>query len=346
MKKYNNEEQLSFDDILLVPQHSEITSRSSVDLSVLIGSGNTAIRLAIPFVAAPMDTVCEWEMAVAMRNAGGIGIIHRYLTIEERSRMVRMIVANNSIAAASVGATGLYLAEAAKLASDGASLILVDIANGHSQFAVDAVKNLRKLLGNTVHIMAGNVATYDGFAALSDAGADSIRVGIGGGSACTTRIVSGHGIPTLASIIDIRNKISKGSGASLIADGGIRYPGDAAKAMAAGADAIMLGGLLAGTEESPGTVDENGYKVFRGMASKEAQEEGRGSVSGVEGIATRVPFKGSVTHVLMDLAAGLKSAYSYTGVDNAVDFYERSMYTRVTSLSLNESKPHAKKKEK
>jgi IMP dehydrogenase len=343
MKEYSNKDHLSFDDILLIPQHSEIKSRGEVNLSSIIGKGNTSIRLAAPFIAAPMDTVCEWEMAVAMRNLGGIGIIHRYMPIKERARMTRMVKANNAIAGVAVGATGKYLSEAAELANSGANLILIDIANGHSHFAINAVKEIRSLLGNSVHIMAGNISTYEGFSSLADAGADSIRVGIGGGSACTTRIVSGHGVPTLASIIDIRENIPKGQGPSLIADGGIRYPGDAAKAMAAGADALMLGRLLAGTDESPGSVDHNGYKIFRGMASKEAQEEGRGSVSGVEGISTKIPYAGSVSNVIMDLAAGLKSAYSYTGVDNSVDFYERSLYNRVTSLTLKESKPHAKK---
>lgn len=343
MKEYSKTEHLSFDDILLIPQHSEVASRGNVHLSSIIGQGNKSIRLAIPFIAAPMDTVCEWEMAVAMRESGGMGIIHRYMPLQERNKMVRMVKANNAVAAVAVGATGVYEQEAAELANSGADIILIDVANGHSHFAINATKNLRKLLGNSIHIMAGNVSTYEGFSALADAGADSIRVGIGGGSACTTRIVSGHGVPTLASILDIRAQLPKGQGPSLIADGGIRYPGDAAKAMAAGADAIMLGGLLAGTEESPGALDENGYKAFRGMASREAQEEGRGSVSGVEGISTKVLYKGRVAHVLMDLSAGLKSAYSYTGVDNSFDFYDQSLYNRVTSLTLNESKPHAKK---
>lgn len=343
MKEYSKKENLSFDDILLIPQHSEITSRGSVNLSSIIGQGNKSIRLAIPFIAAPMDTVCEWEMAVAMRESGGMGVIHRYMPLQERSKMVRMVKANNAVAAAAVGATGAYEKEAVQLVNDGADLILIDVANGHSHFAINATEKLRTLLGNSVHIMAGNVSTYEGFSALADAGADSIRVGIGGGSACTTRIVSGHGMPTLASIMDIRDQLPKGQGPSLVADGGIRYPGDAAKAMAAGADAIMLGGLLAGTEESPGELDSSGYKTFRGMASREAQEEGRGSVSGVEGISTKVLYKGRAAHVLMDLSAGLKSAYSYTGADNAFDFYDQSLYNRVTSLTLNESKPHAQK---
>jgi IMP dehydrogenase len=341
MKEYSKKEHISFDDILLVPQHSEIQSRKNVSISSSIGSGMSSVGLQIPIVAAPMDTVCEWEMAVAIRKLGGLGIIHRYMPIDKQMAMIRMASANNAIAGGSVGARGSYLSDAASLAAAGAIIILVDIANGHSQIAIDAVKNIRAALGRHVHIMAGNVATWDGYARLADAGADSVRVGIGGGSACTTRVVSGHGLPTLSSIIDIRERVGYREGPSVVADGGIRNSGDAAKALAAGANAIMMGRALAGTDESPGEVVD-GKKVFRGMASKEAQEAGRGSVSGVEGISTTIPYVGSVSNVIDDFTAGLRSALSYTGVDNLIDFHTESMYNRVSGNSLNETKPHAK----
>ena len=293
MRKYSPAEQVSFDDVLLMPQYSDIQSRKDVSLTTIIGKGPRALRLASPVIAAPMDTVCEWEMAVAIRKLGGLGILHRYMPIEEQVRQIRMVKANTALAGASVGARGDYLKEATLLAQAGAGLVLIDVANGHSQIAIDAVKNMRSLFGNDVHIMAGNVATWDGYARLADAGADSVRVGIGGGSACTTRVVSGHGVPTLASILDIREHFPYNEGPSLIADGGIRNSGDAAKALAAGAQAVMVGRILAGTTESPGDVVD-GKKVFRGMASREAQEDGRGVVSGVEGISTTIDFVGSV----------------------------------------------------
>lgn len=341
MRKYSAAEQVSFDDVLLMPQYSDIQSRKDVNLATIIGKGPRALRLSSPIIAAPMDTVCEWEMAVAIRKLGGLGVLHRYMPVEEQVRQIRMVKANTALAGASVGARGDYLKEATSLAQAGAGLILVDVANGHSQIAIDAVKNMRSLFGKDVHIMAGNVATWDGYARLADAGADSVRVGIGGGSACTTRVVSGHGIPTLASILDIREHYSYGDGPSIVADGGIRNSGDAAKALAAGAQAVMVGRILAGTEESPGDVVD-GKKVFRGMASREAQEHGRGVVSGVEGISTTIDFVGSVDNIINDFSSGLSSALSYTGVDNLVDFHHEAVYNRVSSSTLNETKPHAK----
>jgi IMP dehydrogenase len=338
MREYSKKEHLSFDDILLVPQVSDIKSRKDVSLSTILGDG---LELDFPLIAAPMDTVCEESMALAMSMYGGIGIIHRYMPIEDQARRVSMVRQANEAVGGSVGATGSFLSDAGKLVDAGATLILVDVANGHSQHAINAVSDIRESFGESLHIMAGNVATWEGFARLADAGANSIRVGIGGGSACTTRVVSGHGVPTLASIMDIRDRVSYEDAPALIADGGIRNSGDAAKALAAGAHAVMVGRLLAGTTESPGEV-ENGRKIFRGMASREAQEAGRGTVSGVEGISTRIPFVGGVRGILDDFRAGLSSALSYTGVDNLFDFYTESMYNRVSGNSLNETKPHAK----
>lgn len=345
MESYSNAA-LCFDDILIVPQYSEISSRKSVDLSTSIGSSVRSIVLRTPLIAAPMDTVCEEEMAYAIRKLGGLGIIHRYMPIKRMQEMVGFIMQTDPVVlGVAVGAKGDYLERAYSAVSSGATLILIDTANGHSQYAIDAVRQVKKNVGNKIHIMAGNVSTYDGFARLQDAGADSIRVGIGGGSVCTTRIVSGHGMPTLASIIDVRERIPYGTGASIVADGGIRNSGDAVKAFAAGADAVMLGSFLAGTDESPGKIysqDGKHFKIFRGMASAEAQLDAIGKVSVAEGVETTVEYKGSLSSILEEFKGGLGSGLSYSGVNTLKELYENAMYIPVSQASLGESKPHAK----
>lgn len=335
-----------FDDILMVPQYSEVESRKSVDISTSIGTGAWRnITLKTPVIAAPMDTVCEKEMIVGLRDLGGLGILHRYMSVEEYEKQCKWLSDNNVLFGAAVGARGDFIDRAWIAAQNGAVLILVDTANGHSKYAIDAVSKLRRSMGNKIHIMAGNVATYDGFARLQEVGADSIRVGIGGGSVCTTRLVSGHGIPTLASILDVRERIPYGTGASIVADGGIRNSGDAVKALAAGADAVMLGSYLAGTDESPGHLHSDGdrqYKIFRGMASAEAQSDFIGSVSVAEGVETTIPYKGSLKKVIEEFNGGLGSGLSYTGAHNLKQLHEDSMFVSVSQASLGESRPHAK----
>jgi IMP dehydrogenase len=341
MKKYI-EKALSFDDILLVPQHSDVKSRKNVDLVMNIGRDNRLINLGLPIIAAPMDTVCDEYMSVVLANMGATGSIHRYMSNEQQINIARNLredgYINNFFA---IGATGDFFEHAQKLVGEGVSCLIVDTANGHSEIAIRAVERLREL---PVHIMAGNVSTWEGFKRLSDAGADSIRVGIGGGSACTTRIVTGHGIPTLASIMDIVEH-RKDTDASIIADGGIRNSGDAVKAFAAGAHAVMLGSVLAGHDESPGEThyDSNGNpisKEFRGMASADAQHS-RGYVSVVEGVSTVIPYKGTVVNTLISFENGIKSGISYSGIDKLSDLSVECMYVEVSSLAKGESIPHA-----
>lgn len=337
---------LCFDDILLVPQESDIKSRHSVDLSMSIGTGKREIRLDLPVIAAPMDTVCDVEMCMALSKLGGIGILHRYMSEEMLINKTRMLADGRYGFGVSVAATNGYMNLSEELYNAGARLFLVDTANGHSQYAINAVENLRAAYGDGIHIMSGNVATADGFMRLADAGADSVRVGIGGGSACTTRIVSGHGVPTLASIIDVEEwREVSNSTCSIIADGGIRNSGDMVKAFAAGADAVMVGSMFAGTDEAPGEIitDHNGKeaKIFRGMASYQAQKESRGNVSVSEGVSTTVPYKGSVNHIVNQIRGGIGSGCSYSGVEELSMLSTVAEYVEVTSASINESRPHA-----
>jgi len=336
MKKYI-EKALSFDDILLVPQHSDVKSRKNIDLTMDIGRAS----LPLPIIAAPMDTVCELEMARVLAELGAVGSIHRYMPEEKQLGIANELKYDNYAAFFAVGATGNFFEHAQRLIERGVTGLIVDTANGHSEVAIRAVERLREL---PVHIMAGNVSTWEGFKRLSEAGADSIRVGIGGGSACTTRIVTGHGIPTLASILDIVQH-RKDTDAHIIADGGIRNSGDAVKAFAAGAHAVMLGSVLAGHDESPGEThyDSNGNpisKEFRGMASADAQRS-RGYVSVVEGVSTVIPYKGSVKNTLETFKNGIKSGISYSGIDKLSDLSVECMYVEVSSLAKGESIPHA-----
>jgi IMP dehydrogenase len=301
-----------------------------------------------------MDTITEVEMARAMALNGGLGIIHRYNSLAKRSQMVHELFAEGLAVGTAIGATGDYLDEAEALSINGATVLCIDTANGHGQQAIEAVKNIRKELAGKVHIMAGNVSTVQGYVALSMAGADSIRVGIGGGSCCTTRLVSGHGLPTLASVLECSlardlwfaqaEQTDNGGAipARIIADGGIRNTGDMVKAFAAGADAVMVGSMLAGTHDTPGEVNEDGTKEFRGMASAGAQQSRGSGVSTVEGIETRVGARGSVSEVLNEIRLGLGSGCSYSGVSRLRDLQDAAQYITVSQASLGETKPHAK----
>ena len=341
VKEYLAQNDICFDDILMVPQYSEVVSRSTVDLKMPIGGQSW---LDFPVIASPMDTVCEKDMAIALAESGGIGIIHRFMSAKNQIRMVEEVFNHNDLEL-SVGAalSSTFIEEhVEKLINAGASMLLIDTANGHSKMAIDAVIRLKSIVGEYIHVMAGNVSTIEGYVALDIAGADSVRVGIGGGSMCTTRIVSGHGIPTLSSIINIREAKDKFNlNAGIVADGGIRNTGDMVKAFAAGADAVMLGSMLAGTEEAPGDLYFEGdkkFKSFRGMASKEANKDK--DIAVAEGISTRIPYKGSVNDIIKDIKGGLGSGCSYSGVDFLMNLYENSMYTKVSPLSVKESLPH------
>lgn len=349
MIKSNVETALCFDDILLVPQRSSVTSRLNVNTAMVIGNGKRSVHLDLPIIAAPMDTVCDIEMCMAMSKVGGLGILHRYMPYEEQVRKTKILADAQFGFGVAIASNNGFMDQAQALYYAGAKMLLVDTANGHGKYAIDAVKALRDKFDD-VHIMAGNVATADGFARLSNAGADSVRVGIGGGSACTTRLVSGHGAPTLASIMDCDRWLEEfGSNGvdtcSIIADGGIRNSGDMVKAFAAGAHAVMVGSMFAGTDESPGNVfiNEQGQhvKAFRGMASREAQKDATGNVSVAEGISTTIPYKGSVKNIIEEIRGGLGSGCSYSGVHNLEELSNFARYVRVTQASLGESKPHA-----
>ena len=340
------QEALSYDDVLLVPQASSINSRSQIDIGNELNSENPVseeISLAIPVISSPMDTITEDDMAFTMSACGGMGIIHRYNSLEEQVHLVAKAKFQNETApiGAAVGMTGNFLERALACKAAGASVICVDVAHGHHAMMKQCLATLRLRLGKQTHIMAGNVATLEAFDCLASWGADSIRVGIGGGSICSTRLVTGHGIPTLQSVLDCAKSEHD---VKIIADGGLKTSGDIVKAIAAGADFVMLGSMLAGTSETPGEVmtDKSGdsYKVYRGMASRSAQDSWRKKSSSPEGISTTVPFKGSVVKVLADIAGGIKSGFSYSGATNLPEFQARATFIRQTAAGQAESNTH------
>ena len=345
----------SFDDIMIAPTHSTVHSRSEPDTnSVLAGS----IKLSAPIISSPMDTVTGPKMAYAMSVNGGVGILHRFLSKEEQSYMIhdmldRYAEGNHSRCDVKIiPAIGVGDKERDRFAylyqkhGDILSGVAIDVANGDSDYMLDMVRWVREEAGVSLPIIAGNVATGEGFLRLAEAGANAVRVGIGGGSICKTRIMTGIGVPTLASVADCylaRERSGSFKEVSIIADGGIRYPADFVKSLAAGADAIIAGRIFAGTLESPGeiiTINGKKVKTYRGMASKEVQEDRRGGMrpgTCAEGVSTHIPLKGKAHYIVSEFCGGLRSAMTYVNARNLKDLRSNSRFIRLTPSALDES---------
>jgi IMP dehydrogenase len=332
---------LSYDDVLLIPQYSDIRSRDDVDISSQLGD----MKLELPLIASPMDTIAEHRMAASMSNYGGTTVVHRYNTIEEQVQQVNIArnLSNNPtpFIGAAIGITGDYLERAMALKEAHVSFVCLDVAHGHHIVMKEALKELRKRFNPYTHIMAGNIATLQGINDLADWGADSVRCNIGGGSICSTRIQTGHGIAGFQTILDCAKT---NRDVQVIADGGIKNAGDIVKALAAGADAVMCGSLFAGTDETPGQIFEEAdgthWKTYRGMASKEAQVRWRGRYSSFEGVAARVPYRGSVQPILKDLERGIRSGFSYSGARTLGELQAKATFIKQTSSGLSESHTH------
>ena len=467
-------EGLTFDDVLLVPKYSDITSRSQTDLSTKLSRN---ITINIPFVSANMDTVTESSMAVAMARAGGIGIIHRFLTIQEQanevlkvkrsgsvmienpytissdksvqdaldyaedkeisgllvtdsnSKLVGIVterdllfagsngtiadvmtkdvvtakpgvsldeakdmlhkhrieklpivddsgviqglitskdITNNTdypnaskdkkgrpLVGAAVGVKGDFLERSESLLDAGADVLVVDIAHGHSENAISTVRNIKKAFPEC-ELIAGNIATAQGAEDLIKAGVDAVKVGVGSGSICITRVITGSGVPQLTAVMDCA-KVANDHGIPIISDGGTRTSGDATKALAAGASSVMVGSMLGGTDESPGTVlTKNGkrFKVYRGMASlaasigRKSKETGSISLEDdlndyvAEGVEAMVPYKGTVTDILKQLTGGVRSGLSYCGAHTIPQMQQNAEFIKMSRAGFAESQPH------
>jgi len=331
---------LCFDDVLMVPKYSEIPTREDVDLS----SELDPWTLGSPILSSPMDSITEVDMAVSMAQHDCLGVIHRYNTLDQQLFIVNQVLSmapNSAHCAAAVGVTGDFSERAEALVKAGVGVLCLDVAHGHHSLVKDALRQLTSQFGDDVHLMAGNVATLEGYECLVEWGADSVRVGIGGGSICTTRMVTGHGVPTFQSILDCARSSYN---APIIADGGIKTSGDCVKALAAGAGFVMLGSMLSETTECPGSIFTiaNGekHKVYRGMASSDAQVKWRGKASAPEGVSTTVRYRGGVKHILRDLYKGIQSGLSYSGCRNIKELQENVEWIRQTSSARQESSAH------
>ena len=333
-------EAVTYDDMLMVPQYSDIVSRNEVDIKSYLGDR----EFSIPIIASPMDTISETEMAKAMGNMGGLAVLHRYNSISEQQKMAKDVVSHSDWSgqvAAAIGVTGDYLERAEALIAVGTDILCIDVAHGHHALMKKALEKLRNEYDNHIYIIAGNVCTLEGINDVADWGADAVRCNIGGGSICSTRIVTGHGLPGLQTIFDCARTDRE---VAIIADGGIKTSGDIVKALAAGADFVMCGSLLAGTQESPGQVvslpDGSRMKEYRGMASKDAQMDWRNKSSTPEGVASYIPYKGSVTDILSDLEGGIRSGLSYTGARTIPELQRKAEWARQTSAGTIESGTH------
>lgn len=346
---FSNKKGLTFDDVTLVPDHSTVMSRSAPSTLTKVG----IFSLKIPIIAAPMNTVCEFNMSRALEKLGASSVIHRYMSIEDQVNQAKchaqlFIDSKFEYPFFAIGANGDFFERAKALHEIGINKFCIDVANGDSVYSISAIKKIAQSIPDAI-IMAGNVCTGEGFARLADAGADLIRVGVGSGAMCKTRIVTGHGVPQLTALILAEEARRRFPRVGIISDGGIRSSGDIVKALAI-ADFVMLGSLLAGTDEAPGDIiKENGeqYKLYAGMASEDGRALGnwfdeRKTSFVPEGESTKLKYKGSVTKIIEDLVAGLKVGMSYAGALDLNQLKLHAQFMEVTSAGAIEGTPHGK----
>ena len=342
-------EALTFDDVTLAPNYSAILP-SETDTKTFLSKNLT---LKIPLLSSAMDTVTESKMAIAIAKEGGIGVIHRNLDVKKQIFEIKKVKSKNLKVGAAVGAGPSEILRAEAILKEKVDLIVVDTAHGHTKKVAEIIKKIRKLKSSKTALCAGNIATTEAAKFLAKLGVDIIKVGIGPGSICTTRLVAGIGVPQLTAIIDVKKGV-KNKKVTVISDGGIKFSGDIAKALVAGADAVMIGSLFAGTVETPGKlIKKNGqlYKSFRGMGSVGAMNKGSADryfqkiqkdtskyvPEGVEGI---VKFKGNVSNIIYKLIGGLKSSMGYLGSKKIINLRNKSKFVKITKAGFYESMVH------
>ncbi len=329
---------LTFDDVLIMPAKSEVRSRRDPSLRTRLTKTKF---LETPIISANMDTVTESKMAIAMHKMGGLGVLHRFMNIDQQVLEIEKVkAAGAQIISASIGVNAEFKERAEALIKAGVNLMTIDIAHGHSVQMMETLKWLKDKFSD-LEVIAGNLATPDAAADLIEAGADAIKVGIGPGSMCTTRIITGCGVPQLTAIA-MCAEVAEKYGVPIIADGGIRTSGDMVKAFCAGASTIMLGSMLSGTIETPGDI-VNGKKQYRGMASKKAQISWRGDMpAGMapEGESTFVTVKGHVEDVISELTGGIRSGMSYINASTIEEMRDRGLFMEMSPNGIRESRAH------
>ena len=335
MKRY-----LTYDDVNIVPKYSELESRSDVDLTSKLTKN---IELRIPIVSSPMDTVTEFEMAWAISHLGGIGFIHRFMEIERQSELFASL--GNLKVGAAVGVTGDYLERAKELVKNGCNVILIDVAHGHHKLVKKSVEEFKNEFGTNVDIIGGCIATSTAARQLCEWGVDGLRVGVGNGSLCETRIRTGVGLPQVTALLDVCS-VADSYGVPVIADGGIRNVGDVCKGLGCGADTIMVGSLLSGTKESPGSIEKIGewpneqlFKKYRGSASLDSKLD-RGEDENVEGNHKVIPYKGKVKRIIGDIKDGIRSSCSYVGASDLEEYRSLVEFVEVTRAGQVEAQPY------
>lgn len=340
---------LTFDDVLIIPNYTDI-KRDRIDVSTTL---TAKIKLSIPLLSSPMDTVTTSRMAIAMGKLGGLGVIHRNLSIDGQVQEVKKVKKENLPAAAAVGVGADMQDRVKALVSAGVDVLVIDSAHGFSSWVIDTTKYISHNYPD-IALVAGSVATAAGAKALIDAGASCLRVGMGPGSICTTRIVAGMGVPQITAILDTV-AVARGYNIPVMADGGLRYSGDIVKALSAGASTVMSGSLFAGCDEAPGkkiSVKGKMYKSYRGMGSVSAMKQGSAIRYGqeyrkgqekkliAEGVEGMVSYKGMLADVVTQLVGGLKTGMYYAGAKNIEELQTKTRFMRITQASLTESFPH------
>lgn len=328
---------LTFDDVLLMPAHSEMNSRRAPQLDSKVTKN---FSLKTPIISANMDTVTEYQMALKMAELGGLGILHRFMSPEEQVRQVKLLKDKKILVAASIGVKEDGMRRADLLADAGVDIFTIDIAHGDSVMMFETLSYVKKKYPK-IDVIAGNTAMPEGVRRLIEHGADAVKVGIGPGSMCTTRIITGCGVPQLTAVAMCVLEARKHD-VPVIADGGIKTSGDIVKAFAAGAQTVMLGSMLSGCLETPGDI-EGGRKRYRGMASKDAQVSWRGELPtgmAAEGEARWVNCKGSVENIVHELAGGVRSGMTYLNAYNISDINKNARFMEMTASGMMESKPH------